>query len=316
MGCAANNDYSIVFVHSGLSLPSYIEYSLKQARLFNPSATIFLLMNERAQNCRINKEICPENGIQVFFIEALNRSDAHKKFLKETKLDKKWRAGFWMKTTERFFVLDEFMRKFGLKNVIHIENDTMLYFDIYKYLDVFSSYHGIAAPFDCDTRCIPCFVYFPDYIASNHLVDFIAKNQESMNDMNDMVMLAYYKNKYPTKIFPLPLLPLSFVKNEKLINKLEQSVRNQEEYANKFLKFYSIFDAASLGQYLGGVDPRNDISIPGFINETCVFDPSVFRYHWIEDEFGRKVPYIEYDKELFRVNNLHIHSKKLSDFTS
>ena len=76
-------------------------------------------------------------------------------------------------------------------------------------------------------------------------------------------------------------------------------------------KVNSIFDAAAIGQYLGGVDPRNiPYDTTGFINEGCVFDPSNFKYKWINSE-----PFmvLENGHEV-KINNLHIHSKNLKRF--
>ena len=80
--------------------------------------------------------------------------------------------------------------------------------------------------------------------------------------------------------------------------------------------FNSIFDAAAIGQYLGGVDPRN---IPGdttgFINETCVVNYSYYKFIW---KFNLILniyqPYILIDNIEILINNLHIHSKSLKKF--
>ena len=87
-------------------------------------------------------------------------------------------------------------------------------------------------------------------------------------------------------------------------------------YCQNINFFKSIFDAAAIGQYLGGGDPRNGTHGPGFINESCIFNPSLLVYEWLEDLEGRKVPFAVYGGEKFRVNNLHIHSKNLWQFTS
>ena len=88
-------------------------------------------------------------------------------------------------------------------------------------------------------------------------------------------------------------------------------VKNIQKYYNNIEAFQSIFDAAALGQYLGGIDPNNGPSSPGFINESCVFNPSLLSYEWINDDRGRKIPYIIFSGEKYRINNLHIHCKNL-----
>ncbi len=62
----------------------------------------------------------------------------------------------------------------------------------------------------------------------------------------------------------------------------------------------TIFDAAALGQYLGGVDPRNRPQPShGFINESCLFDPRVLKPRM---EIG--------------ADGLHIHCKDMRKFMS
>ena len=52
---------------------------------------------------------------------------------------------------------------------------------------------------------------------------------------------------------------------------------NVDEYnfiSSNFDRFQYIFDAAAIGQYLGGIDPihdKNDTS--GFVNEICIINP-------------------------------------------
>jgi hypothetical protein len=83
-------------------------------------------------------------------------------------------------------------------------------------------------------------------------------------------------------------------------------------------QFQSLFDAAPLGQFLGGT-PGGDG--PGI----------AYRYHWIgrdlldgrfaieweQDHEGRRIPRVidRYDGgRAWKLNNLHVHSKRLEDF--
>ena len=88
-------------------------------------------------------------------------------------------------------------------------------------------------------------------------------------------------------------------------------------YSLNFDKFQSIFDAAAIGQYLGGIDAGVDADrTMGFINESCVFDCSKLKFEWRKDEEGRYVLIGSYDGEEFAVNTLHVHSKNPKRFYS
>ena len=79
-----------------------------------------------------------------------------------------------------------------------------------------------------------------------------------------------------------------------------------------------IFDANALGQYLGGVDPRNvrgRLTL-GFVNETAVYRLSRYRYRLIPDEQGRRIPHLCDGEKSWPVANLHVHSKNLAAFRS
>jgi hypothetical protein len=107
-----------------------------------------------------------------------------------------------------------------------------------------------------------------------------------------------------------------YTKNYELISPTGLRGTSPEHFCNHFEKFHSIFDAAAIGQYLGGTDPWHGHSNPGFINESCVFNPTNFKFLWKKDEQGRKIPIIEYQNQQWKINNLHIHSKNLSQFKS
>ncbi|MDZ4124685.1 MAG: hypothetical protein U1E02_10985, partial [Hydrogenophaga sp.] len=66
----------------------------------------------------------------------------------------------------------------------------------------------------------------------------------------------------------------------------------------------------------GGIDPRNGVAGPGFITSQCLFNPSRLQFEWKVDTENRKVPYLIFGKEKYRINNLHIHSKNLKLFLS
>ena len=92
--------------------------------------------------------------------------------------------------------------------------------------------------------------------------------------------------------------------------------KQPEDYARNFDGFWSLFDAAALGQYFGGIDPRNGSSKPGFVNEDCLFNPVRLMFEWEFDQKGRDVPFACFGQTRYRINNLHVHSKNLKAFRS
>ena len=317
------DDYSIVFVHIGNTLPDYLKTAVGQAKLFNDDASIYVIGNEEALLKIADGDFAQD--INFVTCESLTRSDEHMRFIKNSPLNKTFRNGFWNHATERFFYLDDLVRTYRLENVFHLENDVMIYADLTKFLPTFKkSYKGmIAATFDNDQRCVPGFLYFSDPTSLARLTLFISYQVSEFKKGNDMVYLGLFRSYYEkTYIDTLPIVMPAYADFYPLKNLAKKASANPRAYYNNFKEFKSLFDAAALGQYLGGIDPQNIESgtpyggKPGFINEACLFNPSYFTYEWEADDKGRKVPFAIFKKKKYPINNLHIHSKNLKAFAS
>lgn len=346
----AINANNLVFVHIGPNLPLYFYDALNQAQLFNSNTNFYLIINKSTtiDYSRINK-----NKLNIVYCEDLKKSNAHILFLENSTLDTNFKEGFWQTTTERFFYLAELIKQENLINVFHIENDNMLYVDLTELLNTLYLYKGIAAVFDCDDRCIPSFMFVPNYYPLKKMVNFLAKN--SNLGLLDTFIISQFKNSNANLINNLPIIPKDYGEKYKLCNKLGEVAADQEIYSTLIDNFKSIFDGAAIGQYLGGIDMiciiERDIKsalkslgliniklkkkekklknkylgslsvIPtnknvNFINEKCLFNPSCCTFEWRLDNKNRKVPFIIFNNKDFRINNLHIHTKELYKFKS
>lgn len=305
-------DYSIIYVHLGPRLPKYIPVALQQARLFNKDASIVLIASQEAIDG--SPSDFKKDDISVATCESLTRSKPHTKFLAECTVTE-CLDGFWRKAIERFFYLHEYIEEHDVRTVFHIESDNMLYVDFSELIPAFQTYKGLGAVLDCDYRCIPSVVYVPHAQALKGLVEFMA--DDSQRGQFDMVLLASYRQKNSSDdIDNLPIIMPSYAQKYQLRNARGHRPGFPARYFQKVDLFQSIFDAAALGQFLGGIDPIHGTSQPGFVNETCIFDPSRLSFEWKVDDQGRKVPWASCNGSSYRINNLHIHSKNLEAFKS
>ena len=263
--------------------------------------------------------IDPSLNLTVVTCESLGVSQKQQVFRKIAPLDRKFRDGFWLYTTERFYLLESLMKKYDLENVIHLESDNLVYADLQCLLPVFyNNYQGIAATFDDDNRCVPGFLYVRNYKSIEKLTELINDTFSNTDiQCNDMQLLAIFKKKYGRRyVDTLPIVTRDYPQPFKsLIHRMPD---NPNDYFNYIDEFNSVFDAAAIGQYLGGIDPENSRgkSTVGFINETCIFNPSYYRFQWIMDSASRRVPHMISDGGSMPINNLHIHSKDLAKFLS
>jgi hypothetical protein len=224
-----------------------------------------------------------ENHIQFIILESLNDSF---QFLSNTSLDKNFRNGFWALTSARFFYIYEFMKNANVENVIHIENDVLLYYNCDILRDKFTDH--IYLTFDTFHRNIASIMYIPNHTIFGRVLSIYDFNK---SDMDNFASIKKQTNLIEN--FPICMT-----------NNISEEFKFVTQ---NFDKFQFIFDAAAIGQYIGGVDPRNDPNdTRGFINETCIIKYNEYCIEWKFIENIRK-PFLD-GCPIF---NLHIHCKNL-----
>jgi hypothetical protein len=293
--------YSIILVHLGNDFFDYILDCIVQIKKFN-DCDVYFCANQLHE-----KQI---EGISVNFIplESLEITKKHEIFNSTTSLDRNFRGGFWKFATERFFIIEEVMSKFNLTNVFHLENDNLIYFNIADKIDLFIDNYEIGAILDNDQRCIPGFLYLKDINSISKLTEFILER----NGRNDMELIADFKRE-SNMVKNLPVIPKEY--DDRMTSNIGGTTNNPEDYYHNIDLFNSIFDGAAIGQYVGGVDPRNQGGdTTGFINESSLFDVSKFVFEFDFDNENRKIPFLIYKNQKYKINNLHIHSKNLKKF--
>jgi hypothetical protein len=221
-------------------------------------------------------------------------------FNEKSTLNREFRGGFWHLASARLFVLHSFMAsRPHIRNVIHIENDVLLYYNCDDTLsDSLLNKNHIYIPFDTFERNIASIMYIPDATT-------FGKALSHYNfDKNDM----YNFSEIRVKTDLINTLPIFVGKDG---DSLERSF-----VTNGFDKFGGfIFDAAAIGHYIGGVDPRNiHGDTRGFVNETCIIKYNdEGKIGWRSDA-GFNKPFIKlHDSGVeIPIFNLHIHSKALT----
>jgi hypothetical protein len=234
----------------------------------------------------------PNINVKVVAIEGFMPSyrELHKT------LQNSYRNGFWQLALFRFKTLLTYMRHHDRKNIIHIENDILVYKDLSE-LNL-QNHNKILLTMDSKTRCIPGIMYIPN---PDILEECLNNFKDNLNDMENWG-LCY--NERPDLVDTFPIFPTDNSRPE-----LTSVTKN-------FDKFNCIFDAAAIGQYLGGVDPRNkrgDTS--GFVNETCLINYSKYNIIWkSHPKYNTLVPHLLVGSNIIPIINLHIHSKNLTKF--
>lgn len=294
------NKLTIIFVHSGKATPPVCMVdSVAIACQVACSSNVLVLVNESQilylQNqMKIRHQIQPLN-LQWVSIESLGKFNLSSHFLENSKADRGFRNGFWLHTANRFMLLADLMMSLGLENCIHLENDNLLYFDPNTKLDIFITHARFAVPFD-RTRVIPGIVWFKDAEIALELAKYIA-DHSNVHDM-DAIRQFCDSKLFDTK--PLPTMSLAYAISKQL---------SIENYCDGYERFGGIFDAAAIGQYIGGVDFRNIMGDSRFfINETSDLNMSECNVSWEYEGIKRHLM-LNMQGEDVKVLSLHAHSK-------
>jgi hypothetical protein len=315
---------NLVYIHIGENLPNYIFDSIYQSLLVSPTTKIYVILNDSViphfrsiissfnLNLYLKNPINIEMYVECIPISILKVPQEYSTFINNLPdTTKQFRDAFWISTTARFFYIESLMELFKLRNVYHIENDIMIYENLE---DIPVDKNKMYMVKDSPGRVIPSILFIPDCSHLNRLNSYMLKQLiSSQTLMNDMQLLGSYSANH-TDYFPFDFTTDSSF----------------------------IMDGAAIGQFVGGIDPRNIpeynnknekeqqilcINNPtkGFINETSTFKPNeitIFKKDLhlnnvnvpIELFYGQKES--ENVIQLKQINNLHIHSKQLYQFSS
>jgi len=252
----------------------YILDNIKQLRFLGHNS-IYVLTHERF--------FCHFENVTLINVDSLNDSYS---FYERSSLDKSFRGGFWTLASLRFFYLYEFMKTYQIKDVIHLENDVPIYYHCDELKPYLKEY--VYLPFDTYHRNIASIMYIPNDTIFKRVLDeynFNKNDMENFSDIRKTGLIQHFPIYYPS-----------------------EGLSEEQLFVCTNSEIPFLFDAAAMGQMLGGVDPRN---IPGdtsgFVNETCVI-----KYKDLCMENGK--PYLLIDGVKHKVFNLHIHSKQLYKF--
>ena len=289
----------LVFVHLGNHLPSYVPHSISIA-MRTSGLPCRLLASER-HRIRVRVSKCTFTAIESFydpsqFVPAASASLASSGF----------RQGFWQKSLERFFVLEQFMRANAVDRLVHAELDQLVFrCDVLLGKVEATSSAGILLPFHGESHALGSLVVVQKL---DTLAKFVQYSKSGQLYWSEMELLARFANKNRDEISALPTA----------VNWLRQRPSEIPTVLTvPVIDTAGITDAAQLGQWVGGIDPKN---VPiTYTPQTKFVDPPS-RYLLSQGELSSLTfRFSEESRELFvsssgidgeiRVYNLHLHSK-------
>ncbi len=309
-----SNEGHFMLVYIG-QLREFVYECVKQIKLWNPTSTIHLCINNNDHNKPYIEGL--KEDVNFVFIEDLEMTYQHKIFVQRyTNMSMN---GFWRYTMERFFVVEEAMRKLNLKNVFHLEIDNMIYFKVDEILEKCKSIDKILIPSDSERRYIAgtCFINNPDSL--NALNRYFTEYCVNKDEMHSIMSFTKIYNEVDT----WPVLPPG--DNIRLIYEDRRHCVDDIKRISKHSELFGgVFDAAAVGQYVGGIDPiHQQTNSDGFVNKDSIFGIDRAKFRWEKVDGGiQEGPRVlqrlnmNVNEEWYPIYNLHIHNKNLKRWMS
>lgn len=286
----------IVFVHFGSSIPTYLKNNIRRVLDYFPDYELTLLTDSAIE--------IPELDA-VVNVSQISQDSRYSRINEGLNHPKEFRNNFWFTSLARIVAICDYSIATG-ENLLHIESDVLLAKDfpleLFKTIDRPISYTILG-----ERRAVASTFFLKSGGAARLLLKFIEDSVHDNPNTTDMKILGDFQQEFPGVVRVLASFPpeatISF-------SKLPDSLQDDFIYSLKLFGGY--FDAADIGQYLLGDDPRNHRGVKYMRKEleTSFFKPSTVQF-----EFNENREFIDVQGSVGRkVYSLHIHSKDLATF--
>lgn len=288
----------IVFVHFGPKYPKHLILNLKRTCDLFPEISV-VLITDLSDPIKIDKANFHKSYFRMDSdYQVLNSLLSHPKH---------FRNNFWFTSLARIFALCDYVISKNV-SILHIESDVLVSSDI--PIDQFAKCdRPIAFTVVGRGSGVASIMWIKNATAAIQLRDYAAKSAEEDPMTTDMKILGHFQEDYPQLVRTLASFP---TKSGESCKSLSPEILEDFTYTENLFGGY--FDAADIGRYLLGDDPRNHRGMKHLREEldTSYLIPREFKYRY-------SVPRNFLDTETTpnsRFFSLHIHSKNVDAFKS
>ncbi|HBJ73414.1 MAG TPA: hypothetical protein DDY88_06875 [Actinobacteria bacterium] len=283
-------------------IPDFVWHYAVQNHQLNPQFATVLIADAKAAR--------PREGISVVQFDTLVSTAELQELtlaLESSNIDPHWRKGYWLRIYGRFLALRNYCNQSGLDPgtpVIHLESDMANFITEQLLDDSLREFNALnlMAFIDADTAC-PGVILSRTPAAMAMLCSTVLEDVQGGRNRSDMKSLALAGSQL---LQPLATLPEQSKHTMQVRTADANGVLSAEQPASL------IFDAAAVGQYLFGIDPRNQqgLLVPGYRETRGGLDPGLWQ-DWslalCQDGITRVTARAQ--GRLLVLANLHIHAK-------
>lgn len=280
---------NMVLIHIGDELPPYIRTCIDQAKKFFPG-TIYVVANKAANVVDFGERV------KTFPIEHIPASRSND-FTAVGSFLKQHGGVFWEHAFRRMFLLEDFIRLMGLGEVLHIENDVMIY----------SNPESLGLGKFAKVATTPIGPKYVSY-AYTYVPNLRALTDVNSANLNKLALGHRALNQRYGEGSVNEMMLACELAREGVIDLLPTIPDHSDGSSSNGC--VGLFDGASAGQYLGGtnVDPPGWTGPHHYLG--CAIKVGKYKpimkdgKPYMTNGTGKETP----------LNNLHIHSKRLELF--
>jgi len=166
---------NIIFIHKGN--PSFLRYSLRQAKIFNPKAIIHLIGDESNNTY----DYTEHHNIQDHDKDAIDFKRYYKHFSTNT-------YDFELFCFQRWFILKDFLISNKIEKFFHADSDVMVYFDIEEEFKKFKEFDFTLSA-GISGHCS----FWNNAYSLENFCQFIKNMYTGMDDENYNKMVDHYR---------------------------------------------------------------------------------------------------------------------------
>ena len=283
---------NFVLLHIGSTLPNHVKFCIKQIQKTNPDSQIYLITNLNIQD---------EPNVKIVNSATLDVPNIGNYYINDTFAD------LWRTAALRLFYIESLLKKEKLENVIHFDNDVLIYKNMDDILPAFRKFNFLMTP-HFETEYVFGFSYIKNAdsltLVNRELLSLLLKGEHELRNIvmsmpHEMRLLNYINTTNNlTLIDLLPVLPYGVG-------------------SNNFDTFKVCFDPSSYGKHLGGSHehtPAHKYYVPTkewtgtekhhYVGRAIINDN-------LKVAFTSNKPSVILNNNLYELVNLHIHSKDL-----
>lgn len=248
--------------------------------------------------------------VQIVDVKENVLGENHKNFTNITRQNLKFRDGFWMKASQRLFVLEDYLSVNQLDYIMHLENDCLISFTE-KETNIFGVIpEKILIPRESLKRAVLPLMIIKSretYVECMSEFNRILQNSPEIDEMEIFAKILD-STKYISN------LPAIFSRDY-LVKSVDKEL---ELLSNNFQTTQGLFDPSVYGQYLFGQDPTNNryLRRAGYRNPNTNIATEKIRWSLHDDGEYLKISVSSDGVNYFKLNNLHAHGKYLVPLVS